>query len=102
MRFSVRFVCQGGGLDRKAAVLAASLRRNLVGDHELIAAVPSDPWFEPPDPEVVAFLDRLGVRREPIESPICREYPIGNKLACLLLPTSCDKRVFLDSDVLCT
>ena len=101
-RYAFVFVCQSGELEIKALLLAASLRRHLRCDYELIAAVPTPAsiWGEPAA-ETRALLVHLGVRIEPIVNPLAADYPIGNKLACLSVPTRADKIVFLDSDILC-
>ena len=101
-RYAFVFVCQSGELEIKALLLAASLRRNLRCEYELIAAVPTPAsiWGELA-PQTRALLEQLGVRIEAIVNPLAADYPIGNKLACLAVPTDADKIVFLDSDILC-
>ena len=101
-RFCFVFVCQSGELEVKALLLAASLKRFLRCDYELVAAVPMpmDVWGEL-SPTTIDVLRRIGVRVEAIENPIDVRYPIGNKLACLTIGTTADKIVFLDSDILC-
>ncbi len=95
------FVCQAGRLENQALLLAASLRRNLRCENELIAAVPSpqDTWGSLSD-DTIDLLDRLDVRRVPIENQIDPSYPIGNKVSCLQVPTTADRLVFVDSDIL--
>lgn len=44
-------------------------------------------------------LEALGVRVERVVNPFGSAYPIGNKLACLGIPTSARRLVFLDSDI---
>src|SRR6476469_1971853 len=99
--FSFIFVCQSGRLENQALLLAASLRRNLRCDHELIAAVPSpqDTWGSLSS-DTVDLLTRLKVRRVSIENQIDPAYPIGNKISCLRVPVSTDRSVFVDSDIL--
>jgi hypothetical protein len=101
-RHAFVFVCQAGELEIKALLLAASLKRYLRCAHELIAAVPTpaSTWGEL-TPETRELLQQLGVRIEPIVNPIDPDYKIGNKLACLDVPTRADRIVFLDSDILC-
>jgi hypothetical protein len=101
-RHAFVFVCQAGELEIKALLLAASLRRVLRGDHELIAAVPApaEVWGEL-SADTREQLREFGVRIVPIANPIDPDYKIGNKLACIDVPTSADKIVFLDSDMLC-
>ncbi len=95
------FVCQAGELEIKALLLAASLRRFLRLEHELIAAVPTpaSTWGEL-STETLATLDRLGVRIKPVVNPVGPQYGIGNKLACLELVDEGGRGVFLDSDIL--
>lgn len=102
MRYCFVFVCQAGALEPQALLLAASLRRFLRCEHELVAALPQpEAVWGRPAATTLAGLAALGVRTAPIVNPIGPEYPIGNKLACLALPTAADKIVFLDSDMLC-
>jgi hypothetical protein len=102
-RFSFVFVCDAGKLELQALLLAASLRRHLRCPCELIAAIPQ-PRERPRDTgtlgETIALLEDLGVGTAPIENPLDADYPIANKLACVALPTTAEKRVFLDSDIL--
>ena len=102
MRYAFVFVCQQGDLETKALLLAASLLRFLRVDYELIAALPgpANLWGQPSN-DTLALLSRWNVRCVPIENPIGPDYPIGNKLACLSVPTDADKLVFIDSDMLC-
>jgi hypothetical protein len=96
------FVCQAGELEVKALLLAASLRRFLHGEHELITALPTPAhtWGELSEATREA-LQHLGVRLVPIVNPIDPAYPIGNKLACLDVPVRSDRIAFVDSDILC-
>lgn len=102
VRYAFVFVCQAGELEIKALLLAASLKRFLRCEHELIAAVPTpaSTWGELAE-ETRALLQQLGVRIEPIVNPIDPDYRIGNKLACLDVPTRAGTVVFLDSDIVC-
>jgi len=96
------FVCQAGELEIKALLLAASLKRHLSCAHELIAAVPSpaQTWGEI-SAATRQLLQQFGASIVPIVNPIDPTYPIGNKLACIDVPTRARKIVFLDSDILC-
>ncbi len=100
--YALVFVCQAGELEIKALLLAASLRRFLRCDYELIAALPTpaSTWGELA-PETRELLQQLRVRIEPIVNPIDPDYKIGNKLACFDVPTRAERIVFLDSDILC-
>jgi len=101
-RYAFVFVCQAGELEIKALLLAASLKRFLRCDYELIAALPTpaSTWGDLAS-ETRELLQQLGVRIEPIVNPIDPDYKIGNKLACFDVPTRADRIVFLDSDILC-
>jgi len=101
-RYAFVFVCQAGELEIKALLLAASLKRFLRCDFEMIAALPTPAsiWGELA-PATRELLQQLGVRIEPIVNPIDTDYKIGNKLACFDVPTRADRIVFLDSDMLC-
>jgi hypothetical protein len=101
-RYCFVFVCQAGELEIKALLLAASLKRFLRCDYELVAAVPGPAtvWGEL-SATTRELLHALGVRIQAIANPIDSDYKIGNKLACLSIATSAEKIVFLDSDILC-
>jgi hypothetical protein len=101
-RYAFVFVCQAGEIEAKALLLAASLKNALHCQYELIAAVPSPAsiWGELSS-DTRRQLDEFGVRIVPIENPIDPDYKIGNKLACIDMPTRAEKIVFLDSDILC-
>jgi hypothetical protein len=86
----------------KAALLAASLRRQYGHDTELIAAVPHphEIWGTMAQ-GTAALLARLKVRCVPIINPIEPAFSHANKIACLGVETTADGLVFLDSDTLC-
>ena len=86
----------------KAALLAASLRRQYGNDAELIAAIPQprETWGTMAE-DTAALLDRLHVRCVPITNPIEPAFSHANKIACLGLATTANILVFLDSDTLC-
>lgn len=100
-RFCFVFVCQQGELEAKAMLLAASLRRFLPPGHELVAALPTPAsrWGSP-SPATLAGLQRLSVRTTQIVNWVSPDYPIGNKIDCLAVETTCRRTVFLDSDML--
>jgi hypothetical protein len=95
------FICQQGRLEAQAALLAASLRRFAKMDCELIAAIPEpeERWGRPSQ-ATLAFLNKLGVRTVAVSNPIDPAYAIGNKVACLAVPTGADKMILLDSDMM--
>jgi hypothetical protein len=99
-RYAYIFVCQKGETELKALLLAASLRRFLRCNFELIAAIPSpvEEWGTP-SAGTLAALQRMDVRLVAIENVFGRDYPIGNKLSCLSVPTDADKLIFLDTDI---
>ncbi|MDA1076296.1 MAG: hypothetical protein O3A63_16275 [Proteobacteria bacterium] len=91
----------GGELELKSCLLAASLFKNLACPHDLIGAVayPEDTWGAM-SAEGIAVLARCGVTRTPILNRISADYPIGNKLTALGVPSEFERVVFLDSDIL--
>jgi hypothetical protein len=99
-RYAFIFVVQKGELELKSLLLAASLRRFLRCDYELIGAVPGpiEEWGAPAD-RTIAILRAMNVRMVSISNPFKQKYPIGNKVSCLSVPTNADKRVFIDSDI---
>jgi hypothetical protein len=95
------FVCQGGGLEQKAAVLAASLRRQNGSAPRLVAAIPgpATQWPRPAE-RTIAYLESLDVQIVETENPIGDHYPIGNKFGCLSVMPDVDRCFILDSDLL--
>ena len=96
------FVCQSGEWEVKATLLAASLRRHVSPDVELIAAVPhpSAVWGQLSETTIDA-LNTMNVRRVQIENPIDASFTHANKIACLAVPIRARTLVFLDSDIIC-
>ena len=101
MEYSFVFVCQRGSLEVKSMLLAASLKRQLRCEHELVAAipVPQERWGRPAA-GTLAFLESLGARVVTISNRFDSDYPIGNKVSCLDIATDADMRIFMDSDIL--
>jgi hypothetical protein len=101
-RYAFVFVCQQGELEAAALLLAASLRRFLRSEHELIACVPepSEIWGEPSG-LTHDLLAVLGVRVASITNEFGPERPTANKITCMQVSTDADKIVFCDSDMLC-
>ncbi|WP_255440501.1 hypothetical protein [Paracoccus sp. MC1854] len=105
--FDILIVAQGGGIDRQAAILAASLRRNAPGFRgRLIVAEPQpEGAWSGTDPrmsaEARAALDALGADIRPlIARDFGRSYPYGNKIEALALLDPGRPFLFLDSDTL--
>ncbi|MGF1458209.1 MAG: hypothetical protein ACFBSG_04215 [Leptolyngbyaceae cyanobacterium] len=99
------FVCQQGDLEGLSLLLAASLKRFLKGQYELIAAVPlpAEKWGQLA-PETLATFKQMGVRIEYFKNPRPRDIkgnPLTNKIYSLQIPTQMNKLIFLDSDLLC-
>lgn len=105
--FDILVVAQGGGIDRQAAILAASLRRNAPGFRgRLIVAEPqpegawsgADPRMSPP---ARVALDAFGAEFRPLVArDFGRSYPYGNKIEALGLLDPGRPFLFLDSDTL--
>lgn len=105
--FDILIVAQGGGIDRQAAILAASLRRNAPGFRgRLIVAEPqhggawsgSDPRMSP---RARAALEAFGAEIRPLVArDFGRSYPHGNKIEALALLDPGRPFLFLDSDTL--
>ena len=100
--FSFVFICQSGRLEVDALMLALSLQHFVKCDHELVVALPAPAsrWGSS-KPEILEQFERMNVRLVEIENQIDPDYPIGNKVSCLCIPTDKDKQVFVDSDILC-
>lgn len=95
------FICQGGELEAKSVLLAASLRCHAGGSHQLTAAIPgaADSWPQP-EPGTLEVLKSLGVRCGSVRNSVALDYPYGNKMECLAIPTDCSTTVYIDSDIL--
>lgn len=99
MRFV--FICQGGLLEAKSLLLAASIRHFTGATHELTAAIPGPAHLWPqPDSATLAALESLNVRTERIENAIAPDFPYGNKMQCLSLPMRGSVQAYIDSDIL--
>lgn len=99
------FVCQQGDLEGMSLLLAASLRRFVRCEYEMIAAIPlPEKTWGRPSKITMRLLKQMGVRIEYIVNrtdPGIKGNALTNKIYCLDIPTSMSKLVFLDSDVLC-
>jgi hypothetical protein len=103
MTLSFVFICQMGGLEIEALLLAWSLRQYARCSYEMLVALPAPAavWGEPAESTLTALAD-LGGDLRSIENPFGREYPIANKIMCLAVEVGEDveKRVLLDSDMM--
>ncbi|MFC0339184.1 hypothetical protein [Paracoccus niistensis] len=105
--FDILVVGQGGGIDRQAAILAASLRRNAPGFRgRLIVAEPQpEGAWSGIDPRMSrqarAALEGVGAEIRPLVArDFGRSYPYGNKIEALALLDTGRSFLFLDSDTL--
>lgn len=95
------FICQGGELEAKSVLLAASLRCHAGESHSLTAAIPgpADLWPQP-QAHTLETLESLGVSFSRVRNSVALDYPYGNKMECLAIPTDCAAMVYIDSDIL--
>lgn len=101
--YSFIFVCQHGDLEIKAMLLAASLHHFVSCPYEMVVAVPQpESLYRAPDPSTLKMLQDLGGRVAPIHNQIDPTYPIANKISAMAVPTAGRRRIFLDTDFLCT
>lgn len=105
--FDVLIVAQGGGIDREAAILAASLRRNAPGFRGRLVVAEPQPGgaWDGTDPrmgdDTRAALTALGADIRPLEArDFGRSYPHGNKIEALRVLDPARPFLFLDSDTL--
>ena len=103
--FSFVFVCHRGRLEIEALLLAASLRKNMRCEYEMVVAVPEPhELLPPPSDQTVQQLESLGARFISIRNELlsrARDHwylKMANKVYCFRLETTYDKIVFLDSD----
>lgn len=104
------FVCQSGPLEIKALLLAASLKRFMRCDGEIIAVIPGpESVMGAPNPQTLDFFQRIGVRvafvdntlfQEDVPASRLRACLYANKIFCLGVETRAQKLIFLDSDML--
>lgn len=107
-KYAFVFICQEGKLEVESVFLAASLKRYLKCEHELIAAVPSPPEIMgTPRDITLELFKKMGVRIVNIHNDLASDrgfnklHLFTNKMYSLRIPISADKFIFLDSDFLC-
>jgi len=108
-KYAFVFVCQEGELEIKSLLLAASLKRFLKCDYELIAAVPlPSEKMGKPKKTTIELLKKMNVKIVNIyndliakESKLSISLLFTNKIYCLKVPNYAEKLIFLDSDMLC-
>lgn len=102
MRFAITFVCQSGELELKSLLLAASLRRHVVGDFSLVACIPDlDPTGRPLSAATRTAIQDFGIETLRISNTIDPSYAIANKVSCFDIAGPADRVLFLDSDIVC-
>ncbi len=102
MNFAVCFCVHSGELEIKALLLVASLRKHWPAEVELIGCIPEDPASGGLSIGARHAFESLDIRLVSITNPIGADYPIGNKLLGLDVPTEAERIIFLDSDILAT
>ena len=101
--YSFVFVCQAGDLEVKAMLLAASLHRHVSCPYEMVIAVPQpESRCGRPAASTLRMLEGLGARAEPVWNKVDQEYPIANKISAMAIATRGRRRIFLDTDIMCT
>ncbi len=101
MKLDFVFVCHGGELEIKAALLAASIRTFCPPEAAIhvITPVPEE-RYGPLRPAVRRFLEDLGAEFYRIKNPIADDYKIGNKLNAFKISPRGERIVFLHSDLM--
>jgi len=102
------FVCQKGKLEAFSCMLAASLKKFVKVDYEMIAVVPGpESFFGRPSDLSMNFLKKLGCKFFYFENEFVKEgrkdshYLRANKIFAINVETNADKIILLDSDQLC-
>lgn len=95
------FICQGGELEAKSVLLAASLRCHTDSSYQLTAAIPGPANLWPqPKTQTLKTLESLGVSLVNTKNMIATDYPYGNKMDGLAIPSSYSTMIYIDSDIL--
>jgi len=107
-KFAFVFVCQKGKLEIMSCLLAASLKKFVKVDFEMIVAVPGpESFFTKPQKQTLDFLGKLGCKFFYFENDFVKQgkidahYLLANKIFALGAPARASKIIFLDSDQLC-
>lgn len=100
-RLHFYFICQGGALEGKSLLLAASIRLHCGDAPALTACVPEPPHWPAPSARTLAALEGLGVNLRPVRNAIADDFPYGNKMECLPPDDGAGaRRIYIDSDIL--
>lgn len=106
-KYAFVFVCQEGKLEIESVLLAASLKKFLKCDYELIAAVPQpEELLGRPKELTLEILKKMGVKIVHIyngiiaKGKLAKGYLYTNKAYCFRIATLAEKIIFLDSDTL--
>ncbi len=93
-------VCQGGPIEKQAALLIASLLENKKVQGEIIAAVPVGDRMLPLSDVMLNFLRNCNVRMIEINNVLDPTYPIAHKMMCCAIDHDSEYLIFMDSDML--
>jgi hypothetical protein len=93
---AIVFVCQEGLLESQAAILAASLKMR-AEKSKLVCAV-----FGQVEDRTISFMRYIGAEIRELLNDFDPPFYLGNKSLACNLDIRCDRKMFVDSDTICT
>jgi len=97
---AIIFVCQEGLMEAQVSLLSASLKKNLCGDYKLFCAIPEQ--IGKVEYRTIEFLKFLGVEIRNFSNDFDPMFYLANKCLACNLEIDCDRKIFVDSDAICT
>jgi hypothetical protein len=98
MKYGFVFVCQEGILEVQSAILAASLIKNVIGDYVISVGIPN---FGKVSKSIIELFEILKINVFYFKNNFNPFYAEGNKILASNIELDVDKKIFLDSDVVC-
>lgn len=98
MKYGFVFVCQEGILEVQSAILAASLRKNIIGNYDITVGIPN---FGKVSQSIIDFFKKIKANIVSFKNDFTPFYAEGNKILASNIKQNVDKKIFLDSDNIC-